>query len=51
MRYAQLMRWALLLQEFNLHVKYISGVENIVDELSRNRIGRNDPSTVSVTQL
>jgi len=42
LRNARLTRWTLLLQEFNLQIKYIPGIENVVDALSRNPIGRDD---------
>ena len=39
---ARLIRWVLLLQEFNLHIRDKKGVENvIVDHLSRLTIAHN----------
>ena len=39
---ARLIRWVLLLQEFNLHIRDKKGVENIVvDHLSRLTIAQN----------
>ena len=42
---ARLIRWVLLLQEFNLHIKDKKGVENVVtDQLSRLTIAYNTHS-------
>ena len=42
---AMLIRWILLLQEFNLHIKDKKGVENVVaDHLSRLAITHNSHS-------
>ena len=39
---ARLIRWILLLQEFNLHIKDKKGVENVVaDHISRLAIAHN----------
>lgn len=44
MRNTRLTRWTIPLQEFDLHIKYISGSENVIDSFSRNPIRRDDPS-------
>lgn len=44
LRNVRLTRWNLLLQEFNLMVKYISGTTNVIDALSQNPIGRDNNS-------
>lgn len=41
LRNARLTRWTLLLQEFDLRVKYIPSAHNVTDALSRNPIGRD----------
>jgi len=42
LRNARLSRWTLLLQEYNLKIRYCPGKENPVDTLSRHPVGRDD---------
>lgn len=51
MRNARLTRWILLLQEFDLCIKYIPGSENVIDSIPRNSIGRDDPSSYLNTHV
>ena len=41
LRNARLTRWTLVLQEFDLRIKYITGPSNVIDALSRNPVDRD----------
>lgn len=41
LRNARLTRWTLVLQEFDLRIRYITGPSNVIDALSRNPVGRD----------
>ena len=41
LRNARLTRWTLVLQEFDLRIKYITGPSNVIDALSRNLVDRD----------
>lgn len=49
LRNARLTRWTLALQEFDLHIQYISGPNNIIDFVSRNPPDRDELQRMQVT--